>query len=82
MEGEGIKIAVFLDDGACMESSLLIAQTHAEIVRATLIAAGFVINKQKSLWEPTRILTWLGITINSISNTLCIHEKRITNLKN
>jgi len=41
-----------------------------------------MINGKKSEWEPTQILTWLGITINTRLQQLVIREKRITSLKN
>ena len=42
--------------------------------------AGFVINEEKSLWEPTQVLDWLGITWNSLLGTLKIVDRRITKI--
>ena len=79
---QGTCIAIFLDDGWAIvqdkEGCLLKAQT----VRQDLYGAGFVVNEEKSVWEPTQILDWLGITWNSLLGTLRIVERRITKITN
>jgi len=42
--------------------------------------AGFVINEEKSLLEPTQVLDWLGITWNSFLGTLKIVDRRIAKI--
>ena len=59
-----IRIACFLDDGLCIEPEYSKPETLSKFVLNTLINAGFVTNKEKSVWEPTEILTWLGISVN------------------
>ena len=54
----------------------------AQAVSGDLYNAGFVINKEKSVWEPTQLLHWLGITWNSALGTLKIVEKRIVKITN
>ena len=44
--------------------------------------AGFVINREKSVWEPTQLLDWLGITWNFVLGTLKIVETRIVKIIN
>ena len=44
--------------------------------------AGFVINREKSVWEPTQLLDWLGITWNSALGTLKIVQRRIVKIIN
>ena len=46
-------------------------------MKDTLIKAGFVINHGKSVWEPTKIITWLGVTIDTKNHILYVSEKRI-----
>ena len=43
---------------------------------------GFVVNEDKSVWEPTQVLDWLGITWNSALGTLKIVERRIVKIIN
>ena len=47
-----------------------------------LYKAGFVINREKSVWEPTQLLDWLGITWNFALGTLKIVETRIVKIIN
>ena len=44
--------------------------------------AGFVINEEKSVWEPTQVLDWLGMTWNSLLGTLKIVDSRIEKITN
>ena len=41
---------------------------------------GFIANDEKSVWEPTQVLDWLGLTWNSILGTLKIVDRRITKI--
>ena len=45
-------------------------------------SAGFIVNDEKSVWEPTQVLNWLGITWNSILGSLKIVDRRITKILN
>ena len=78
----GIQIAVYLDDGGGAEGEFDIAKRNACVVKDTLNSAGFIINESKSVWEPTRTMTWLGITMNTLENKLSISQKRIEKCKN
>ena len=51
-------------------------------MRADLCNAGFVVNEDKSVWEPTQVLDWLGITWNAALGTLKIVERRIVKIIN
>ena len=51
-------------------------------VRRGLCNAGFVINEEKSVWEPTQVFDWLGITWNSLLGTLKIVDRRIDKISN
>ena len=79
---EGTCIPGFLDDGWAIvqdkEGCLITAQS----VRRDLCNAGFVINEKKSVWEPTQVLDWLGITWNSLLGTLKIVDRRIEKITN
>ena len=40
------------------------AQEESEHVRHDLESAGFIINMEKSVWEPAYVMEWLGFQIN------------------
>ena len=54
----------------------------ARAVRADLCNVGFVVNKDKLVWEPTQVLDWLGIMWNSALGTLKIVERRFVKIIN
>jgi len=68
----GLCIAIFLDDGRATVPDKEGCRIKAQAVRGDLSNAGFVINEEKALWEPTQVLDWLGITWNSLLGTLKI----------
>ena len=74
----GIKIAVYIDDGGGAEDDLPTAVRSSGVVRDTLCRAGFLVNTEKSVWDPCQIMTWLGITADSIANVTRISDKRIS----
>ena len=79
---QGTCIAVFLDDGWAIVEDKEGCLVKAQSVRQDLYSAGFVINEEKSVWEPSQVLDWLGITWNSLLGTLKIADRRITKITN
>ena len=75
-----IRIACFLDDGLGIKFGYSKSETSSKFVLKTLINAGFVTNKEKSVWEPTKILTWLGISVNLKKGCLYVSEERISDI--
>ena len=73
---QAIRICCYLDDGLGASQPYSQSVYHSEMVRNTLLAAGFVINEEKSIWQPTKSISWLGIDYNSEKNVLKITEKR------
>ena len=71
---EGIKICVYIDDGLGASPSLDLALEEAEFVRNSLTQCGFIINSEKSVWQPQKELIWLGIKINLINSRFTIPE--------
>ena len=79
---QGLRIAIFLDDGWAIVQDRESCRIKALAVRGDLYNAGFVVNEDKSVWEPTQVLDWLGITWNSALGTLKIVERRIVKIIN
>ena len=71
-----------MDDDWAIVQGRESCRIKAKAVSADLYNAGFVINKEKSVWEPTQLLHWLGITWNSAQGTLEIVERRIVKITN
>ena len=76
-----IKIVMFLDDGWGTNSNRQMCSADACFVRNSLEEAGFVINYDKSIWEPVQKLEWLGLFWDSEQFSLYIPERRINDLR-
>ena len=74
--GKGVRICVFIDDGMGSKSKYSIAKMDALLVKDSLQCSGFIANVEKSHWEPSQELTWLGITVNLAAGTLKISKER------
>ena len=72
-----IYIAVFLDDGWSIADDYNSANIIASRVRSDIRLAGFITNSEKSIWEPTQIITWLGLVWNSTLGTISITPRRV-----
>ena len=77
---EEIKICAYIDDGLGASPSLDLALDEAEFVKNSLTRCGFIINSEKSVWQPQKELIWLGIKINLITARFTIPENRILSI--
>ena len=68
---------VFLDDGLGIDNTFEKALEKSTFVSNSLTRAGFVFNSEKSVWQPTKVLTWLGIELDLNNDTLKISSERI-----
>ena len=77
---QAIRICCYLDDGLGASQPYSKAVVVAEMVRNTSLAAGFVISEEKSVWQPTEWISWLGIDYDSKENVFKITETRVRSL--
>ena len=80
---KGIPTAIFLDDGLGGGASIIKAKINSLIVHANLTRPvyGFLINEDKSLWEPVQNITWLGTVFDTYRSFISVTESRISKLK-
>ena len=78
----GIKSVIYLDDGINGHSSYNLCKTATEQIISDLNKSGFVINYEKSDFEPKQVGEWLGTIINTKNMTFYIPERKIEKLKN
>ena len=74
-------MAIFLDDGLGGGVSIVKAKINSLIVHADLTGYGFLINEDKSLWEPVQNITWLGTVFDTYRGLISFTESRISKLK-
>ena len=71
---------MYLDDGLGYGSKYEEAKSASDSIRADLIASGFVPNVQKSKWEPSKTLEWLGYDIDLDAGSVSVPERRIIDI--
>ena len=62
---EGKTIVVFLDDGPGSATGYIKAKISSLAVHSDLLTSGFIPNEEKSIWDPTQVITWFGTVINT-----------------
>ena len=79
--GQGIKIVVYLADGAGCNENYEHCLRDSQTVRKDLLSAGFVINEEKSHFIPVQMRTWLGLIWNCELGILQIPPERLNKLE-
>jgi hypothetical protein len=79
---KGMCIVVYLDDGWGREASEEKCAIIANSVKADLISAGLVPNKEKSVWVPVNKLDWLGLSWDSVEGSMAVSTRRVADLLN
>ena len=67
---------LYLDDGIGGHFSKTSAKQLSIQFRQDVFACGFTPNDEKSIWEPTQIITFLGVINNFAQGTIHIPERR------
>ena len=76
--GRGFHSVVYLNDGIGLEATYRKLNTPPIILMRTYTAAGFIVADEKSVWQPTQVIEWLGLTWDAKAGTLVISDKRIS----
>ena len=74
-------MAIFLDEGLGGGASKMKAKINSLTVHADLLKFGFVINEEKSIWEPVQIITRLGTVLDTNQGFISVTEQRLSKLK-
>ena len=80
--GQGLRAVVYLDDGIVATAGLEAAMHASGTVQITLQQVGLVVNIEKSLWNPTQSLTWLGFSLDLSQGTVSVPDHKIEALRN
>ena len=78
----GFFMVLYIDDGWCRTSSEAECNRVASIVKKDLIDSGFVPNVEKSHWDATQLIDWLGITWNAREGSIHVKQRRIQDIQN
>ena len=66
----GVVIAAYIDDTYIQGASYTECKDGVQLTQQTFERLGFVINKEKSAFEPSKTLTMLGFVLNSVAMTV------------
>lgn len=75
-----IDIVVYLDDGWGCSKTMSMCEKNSAIVLDTLVKAGFMVNVEKSMWNPVQSLEWLGFVWSSGDFSLRVPVRRLKDL--
>ena len=70
-----------MDDGIGGSPDYASCLVHSRLCRSDLDSAGFFVNLQKSVWEPSRVGTWLGFHLDFSLNFITVPLPKITKLQ-
>ena len=77
----GVRLLIYLDDILIIGSNVRETRQFTEMAMTLLESLGFIINRDKSILNPTREITFLGFTINSVKMTLSLPHDKETNIR-
>ena len=75
--GRGLKTIIYLDDGIVAVHGKERAIRESASVKRHLESAGFVINIEKSQWDPSHSMEWLGFLINLSKGEFSVPNDKI-----
>ena len=78
--GKGIRIVMYLDDGIGAAAGETEAIRASKIVQSTLEQAGFRANTEKSIWQPTQRLQWLGFVLDLAHGHIEVPQEKLDSL--
>ena len=79
--GRGLKAIVYLDDGIIAVKSKSKALSESTQVQYDLQCAGFVVHVEKSVWDPSKDMEWLGFKIDLAKGEFSVPEHKLVKLK-
>ena len=78
---KGLKAIIYLDDGIVAVKGKEKALEESKHVKQDLESAGFVINIEKSIWDPCNQLEWLGFQIDLSGGEFKVPQYKLDRLK-
>jgi hypothetical protein len=73
----GFLVFLYLDDGLIIAPGREACETAVDWLSVDLSAAGVCKTKEKCVWSPTQVITWLGVSIELDNFSLSVTEKRL-----
>lgn len=80
LRDEGIWLVIYLDDILILAESQETALRHRDRTLQLLQELGWLVNWEKSVLQPARLLTYLGVQIDSENMTFSLPTEKLTKL--
>ena len=77
----GVRLIAYIDDILILAETKEMAQNHIRGLSYLLQSLGFKINYKKSILEPTQIIEFLGIMVNSVLMELSLPLQKIKKIR-
>ena len=77
----GIRLIIYLDDILLMNQSFQGVLSDLNVAMTLLKGLGFLINKEKSEFQPQQRIDFLGYTVDSIEMTLSLPRDKVLKIK-
>lgn len=77
---KGIFMVLYLDDGWGIAPTFDDCSRISQQVKEDLLRAGLVPNSEKSVWEPTQSIVWLGLNWDTQFGVLKVIPRRISSI--
>lgn len=72
---------MYLDDILILAQSPSTLREHMKILAHELQSLGFVLNEKKCIWDPKRIIEFLGFLIDSVSMSIYLPVDKVQKVK-
>ena len=77
----GIAIVMYIDDGIIVAPDKLSLDKAVRVIRKDLLDSGFIVNNEKSHWEASQTVAWLGFQLDSKENVFIVPAEKMSRLK-
>ena len=79
--GNGIRCVLYIDDGLVMSKGADRSIHDSSFIRNSLDLAGFIVNSEKTHWEPKHNGKWLGFELDTVQGIVSIPTDKVAKLK-
>ncbi|XP_044146965.1 uncharacterized protein LOC122935270 [Bufo gargarizans] len=81
LRSRGIRLIIYLDDILLLAQDRQTLLSHLELTSSLLTGLGFLINYDKSVLTPARIMEFLGFSVDSVTETLSLPTTKIKEIR-
>ena len=77
----GLRVIIYIDDGICVSDDFEKGQEAGFRIKSDLESAGFIVNRKKSIWDPTQKIVFLGFSVSTTDMIYEVPKKKVEKFK-